>query len=49
MVADWDKSEGWLKLKSPTDDFLIGELLVGIASGASITIHSYDANEDYRY
>ena len=43
MVADWDKSEGWLKLKSPTDDFEIGELLVGNTSGASITIHSYDA------
>ena len=43
MVADWDKSEGWLKLKSPTDDFQIGELLVGNTSGASITIHSYDA------
>ena len=37
------KSEGWLKLKSPTDDFKIGELLVGNTSGASITIHSYDA------
>ena len=43
MVADWDKSEGWLKLKSPTEDFQIGELLVGNTSGASITIHSYDA------
>ena len=43
LLADWDKSEGWLKLKSPTDDFLIGELLVGNTSGASITIHSYDA------
>ena len=43
MVADWDKSEGWLKLKSVTDDFQIGELLVGNTSGASITIHSYDA------
>ena len=29
MIADWDKSEGWLKLKSVTDDFQIGELLVG--------------------
>ena len=43
MIADWDKSEGWLKLKSVTDDFQIGELLVGNTSGASITIHSYDA------
>ena len=43
MVADWDKSEGWLKLKSVTDDFQICELLVGNTSGASITIHSYDA------
>ena len=43
LLADWDKSEGWLKLKSPTDDFQIGELLVGNTSGASITIHSYDA------
>ena len=43
MVADWDKSEGWLKLKSVTDDFQIGELLVGNTCGASITIHSYDA------
>ena len=42
-MVDWDKSEGWLKLKSPTDDFQIGELLVGNTSGASITIHSYDA------
>ena len=43
LIADWNKSEGWLKLKSPTDDFVIGELLVGNTSGASITIHSYDA------
>tara|TARA_B100001029_G_scaffold176923_1_gene180660 strand:+ start:419 stop:1753 length:1335 start_codon:yes stop_codon:yes gene_type:complete len=43
LLADWDKSEGWLKLKSPTVDFQIGELLVGNTSGASITIHSYDA------
>tara|TARA_B100001996_G_scaffold185712_1_gene142030 strand:- start:1004 stop:2335 length:1332 start_codon:yes stop_codon:yes gene_type:complete len=43
MVADWDKSDGWLKLKSPTDDFEIGELLVGNTSGASVTIHSFDA------
>ena len=43
LLADWDKSEGWLKLKSPTEDFQIGELLVGNTSGASITIHSYDA------
>ena len=43
MVADWDKSDGWLKLKSPTEDFQIGELLVGNTSGASITIHSFDA------
>ena len=43
LLADWDKSEGWLKLKSPTEDLQIGELLVGNTSGASITIHSYDA------
>ena len=43
VIADWDKSEGWLKLKSPTEDFQIGELLVGNTSGATITIHSYDA------
>ena len=43
LLADWNKSEGWLKLKSPTEDFQIGELLVGNTSGASITIHSYDA------
>lgn len=43
VIADWDKSEGWLKLKSPTEDFQIGELLVGTTSGATITIHSYDA------
>ncbi len=43
MLADWDKSEGWLKLKNPTDDFQIGEILVGNTSGASVTIHSFDA------
>ena len=43
LLADWNKSEGWLKLKSPTEDFQIGEQLVGNTSGATITIHSYDA------
>tara|TARA_B100001250_G_scaffold174574_1_gene150105 strand:+ start:629 stop:1960 length:1332 start_codon:yes stop_codon:yes gene_type:complete len=43
LLADWDKSEGWLKLKNPTADFSIGEQLVGSTSGASITIHSFDA------
>jgi len=43
VIADWNKADGWLKLKSPTEDFKIGELLVGNTSGATITIHSYDA------
>ena len=43
LLADWNKAEGWLKLKSPTEDFQIGEQLVGNTSGATITIHSYDA------
>ena len=43
LLADWDKAEGWLKLKNPTDDFTIGEQLVGNTSGASIYIHSFDA------
>ena len=42
MLADWNNGEGWLKLKNPTGDFLVGELLMGSTSGATVTIHSFD-------
>ena len=50
-MVQWDAQEGWVKLKSPTGSFAIGESMVGSESGATIVIDSYDeqATADPKY
>ena len=50
-MVEWDASEGWVKLKSPTGTFLIGESIVGSESGATIVLDSRDemATADPKY
>ena len=35
-MVEWDADEGWVKLKTPTGTFSIGELIVGSESGAQL-------------
>ena len=50
-LVEWDAGEAWVKLKSPTGTFLIGESIVGSESGASIVLDSRDeqATADPKY
>ena len=50
-MVEWDAGEGWVKLKSPTGTFSVGESLVGSESGATIVLDSYDkqATADPKY
>ena len=43
QLVEWDNDEGWIKLKSPTKDFALGENIVGDTSGATISLASYNA------
>jgi len=50
-LVEWDAGEGWVKLKSPTGSFNIGESIVGSESGATIVLDSRDemATADPKY
>ena len=43
QLVEWNNDEGWIKLKSPTKDFSLGEDIVGDTSGATISLASYNA------
>ena len=50
-LVEWDAQEGWVKLKTPTGTFAIGELIVGAESGAQIVLDSRNeqATADPKY
>jgi hypothetical protein len=50
-LVEWDAQEGWVKLKTPTGTFAIGELIVGSESGAQIVLDSRNeqATADPKY
>ncbi len=50
-LVEWDAQEGWVKLKSPTATFVIGETIMGSDSGATIVLDSRDemATADPKY
>jgi hypothetical protein len=50
-LVEWDAQEGWVKLKSPTATFSIGEVIMGSNSGATIVLDSRDemATADPKY
>ena len=50
-LVEWDAQEGWIKLKTPTGTFAIGELIVGSESGAQIVLDSRNeqATADPKY
>ena len=50
-LVEWDAQEGWIKLKTPTGTFAIGELIVGSESGAQIVLDNRDeqATADPKY
>ena len=51
QMVEWDAVEGWVKLKSPTGTFAIGEVIMGSDSGATIVLDSRDemATADPKY
>ena len=50
-LVEWDAQEGWIKLKTPTGTFAIGELIVGSESGAQIVLDNRNeqATADPKY
>ena len=50
-LVEWNADEGFVKLKTPTGTFLIGELIVGSESGAQIVLDNRDeqATADPKY
>jgi len=50
-LVEWDAQEGWIKLKTPTGTFAIGELIIGSESGAQIVLDSRNeqATADPKY
>ena len=50
-LVEWNAQEGFVKLKTPTGTFLIGELIVGSESGAQIVLDNRDemATADPKY
>ena len=50
-LVEWDADEGFVKLKTPTGSFSIGELIVGSESGAQIVLDNRDeqATADPKY
>jgi len=50
-LVEWDAGEGFVKLKTPTGSFAIGELIVGSESGAQIVLDNRDeqATADPKY
>ena len=51
QLVEWDAQEAWIKLKSPTGTFLIGETIMGSTSGATIILDNRDemASTDTKY
>ena len=50
-LVEWDAKEGFVKLKTPTGSFAIGELIVGSESGAQIVLDNRNeqATADPKY
>ena len=50
-LVEWNADEGFVKLKTPTGTFAIGELIVGTESGAQIVLDNRDeqATADPKY
>ena len=50
-MVEWDAVEGWIKLKSPTASFNIGETIMGSNPGATIILESRNemASTDTKY
>ena len=50
-LVEWDAKEGFVKLKTPTGSFAIGELIVGSESGAQIVLDNKNeqATADPKY
>ena len=50
-LVEWNAQEGFVKLKTPTGSFLVGELIVGSESGAQIVLDNRDemATADPKY
>ena len=50
-MVEWDAQEGWIKLKSPTATFAIGETIMGSDSGATMVLDNRDemATTDTKY
>ena len=50
-LVEWNADEGFVKLKTPTGSFLVGELIVGSESGAQIVLDNRDemATADPKY
>ena len=50
-LVEWNADEGFVKLKTPTGSFAIGELIVGSESGAQIVLDNRDeqATADPKY
>ena len=51
QMVEWDAQEGWIKLKSPTATFSIGEQIIGSESGATMVLDNRDemATTDTKY
>ena len=51
QLVEWDAQEGWVKLKSPTGSFLIGESMIGDTSGATMILDNRNeqATADPKY
>ena len=51
QMVEWDAQEGWIKLKSPTATFAIGETIMGSDSGATMVLDNRDemATTDTKY
>ena len=50
-LVEWNAQEGFVKLKTPTGTFLVGEVIVGSESGAQIVLDNRDemATADPKY
>ena len=50
-LVEWNAQEGFVKLKTPTGSFLVGEVIVGSESGAQIVLDNRDemATADPKY
>ena len=51
QLVEWNAQEGFVKLKSPTGSFVVGELIMGATSGATIVLDNKNemATADPKY